>query len=69
MKTTWLIGCVCKNGDVFSLAVLIDRGLDLNGQTMKRIIFGSAKGEMPRRANGLHVLILYALFSSEGPKT
>ena len=29
MKTTWLIGCVCKSGDTFSLAVLIDRGLDL----------------------------------------
>ena len=24
-----LIGCVCKHGDVFSLAVLIGRGLDL----------------------------------------
>ena len=24
----WLIGCVCKYGDVFSLAVLIGRGLD-----------------------------------------
>ena len=23
-----VIGCVCKYGDVFSLAVLIDRGLD-----------------------------------------
>ena len=25
-----LIGCVCKYSDVFSLAVLIGRGLDLN---------------------------------------
>ena len=24
----WLIGCVCKYGDIFSLAVLIGRGLD-----------------------------------------
>ena len=23
-----VIGCVCKYGDIFSLAVLIDRGLD-----------------------------------------
>jgi hypothetical protein len=28
MKTTWLIGCVCKRCEAFSLAVLIDRGLD-----------------------------------------
>ena len=28
-KTMRLIGCVCKYGDVFSLAVLIGRGLDL----------------------------------------
>ena len=29
-----MIGCVCKGGDAFSLAVLIDRGLDL---TIRRI--------------------------------
>ena len=29
MWTTWLIGCGCKHGDVFSSAVLIARGLDL----------------------------------------
>ena len=28
MKTTRLIGCKCKYGDVFSLAILIGRGLD-----------------------------------------
>ena len=27
-----LIGCVCKYSDVFSLAVLIGRGLDLESQ-------------------------------------
>ena len=35
-----MIGCVCKNGDIFSLAVLIDRGLDLRNheesQTIRR---------------------------------
>ncbi len=29
-----LIGCVCKYSDVFSLAVLIGRGLDLNKLVM-----------------------------------
>ena len=28
-----MIGCVCKSGDIFSLAVLIDRGLDLTSQS------------------------------------
>ena len=28
MKTTRLIGCKCKYGDIFSLAILIGRGLD-----------------------------------------
>ena len=69
MKTTWLIGCVCKSGDTFSLAVLIDRGLDLHGQSYdtKRIIIG-AKGVMPRRTAGSNHSDLYALFSSQGPK-
>ena len=30
-----VIGCVCKYGDVFSLAVLIDRGLDQQNSTRR----------------------------------
>lgn len=50
MKTTWLIGCMCKGGDTFSLAVLIDRGLDHRQAHLDTIIFDMrcmliAKGE------------------------
>ena len=30
MKTTWLIGQRCKCGNIFSLLILIGRGLDQN---------------------------------------
>ena len=33
-----LIGCVCKYSDVFSLAVLIGRGLDLKVKIMCSVI-------------------------------
>ena len=33
-----LIGCVCKYSDVFSLAVLIGRGLDLNVSYVFRLL-------------------------------
>ena len=51
MKTTWLIGCVCKSGDTFSLAVLIDRGLDLQ---IRRCIecFLVMRGVMPATTVG-----------------
>ena len=38
MKTTRLIGCKCKYGDVFSLAILIGRGLDLVIFVLKSIL-------------------------------
>ena len=67
MKTTWLIGCVCKSGDTFSLAVLIDRGLDLQ---IRRCIecFLVECGVMPVSTVGklLHIQFLVTLFSSEG---
>ena len=67
MKTTWLIGCVCKSGDTFSLAVLIDRGLDLQ---VRRCIecFLVIRGVMPAVTVGklLHILFQVTLFSSQG---
>ena len=65
MKTTWLIGCVCKSGDTFSLAVLIDRGLDLQIRRMLRTFFGYS-GVMPAVTIGLFAHSLVTLFSSQG---
>ena len=66
MKTTWLIGCVCKSGDTFSLAVLIDRGLDLHGQSYdKTNHFGCRGCDAPLHV-GSTFHHLYALFSSQG---
>ena len=39
MKTTRLIGCKCKYGDIFSLAILIGRGLDQVILVRKRKVF------------------------------
>ena len=38
MKTTRLIGCKCKSGDIFSLALLIGRGLDQVILVLKSIL-------------------------------
>ena len=38
MKTTRLIGCKCKYGDIFSLAILIGRGLDKVILVLKSIL-------------------------------
>ena len=38
MKTTRLIGCKCKYGDIFSLAILIGRGLDQVILVLKSIL-------------------------------
>ena len=68
MKTTWLIGCVCKSGDTFSLAVLIDRGLDLQIRRCNRIFFGDARCDA--RHHGRLLLLTFlptlSLFSSQG---
>ena len=45
-----LIGCVCKYSNVFSLAVLIGRGLDLNVKLCVQAIVR------------VHILFLYLVF-------
>ena len=68
MKTTWLIGCVCKSGDTFSLAVLIDRGLDLQIRRCNRMFFGDARCDARHHSRLLLFTSYYvSLFSSEGP--
>ena len=67
MKTTWLIGCVCKSGDTFSLAVLIDRGLDLQVRRCSEH-FLVERGVMPATTVGCFFshLLPVSLFSSQG---
>ena len=68
MKTTWLIGCVCKSGDTFSLAVLIDRGLDLQVRRCSEHFLVEC-GVMPATTVGCffsHPLPTLSLFSSQG---
>ena len=43
MKTTRLIGLKCKCGDVFSLQVLIGRGLDLKGFMLPKLCYSILK--------------------------
>ena len=58
MKTTWLIGCMCKGGDVLSLAVLIVRGLDLSqANNVDEHIFGG-RCEMHTDRKGLILVIV-----------
>ena len=67
MKTTWLIGCVCKSGDTFSLAVLIDRGLDLQIRRMLRTFFGGRRCDARHHSrSSLTHSFLVPLFSSQG---
>ena len=68
MKTTWLIGCVCKSGDTFSLAVLIDRGLDLQIRRCNRMFFGDRRcdARLHSRQTSYTFHFLVTLFSSEG---
>ena len=68
MKTTWLIGCVCKDSDVFSLAVLIDRGLDLQVRRCSEHFLVEC-GVMPAPTYGqlLFTSFQFSLFSSQGP--
>ena len=65
MKTTWLIGCVCKGGDVFSLAVLIDRGLDLQISNEARTLIWRGTVRCTGKREGSTFWIV-TLFSSEG---
>ena len=69
MKTTWLIGCVCKSGDAFSLAVLIDRGLDLHGQSYdKTNHFGCRGCDAPLHNGSTFFLVCFIQFSGSDPE-
>ena len=59
---------MCKGSDVFSLTVLIDRGLDLQIRTDVNEHILTVSGEdAPRPAAGsFHTLFNVTLFSSEG---
>ena len=59
---------MCKSGDTFSLAVLIDRGLDLQIRRCNRMFFGDARCDA-RHHSRLLLFTSYhvSLFSSEGP--
>ena len=68
MKTTWLIGCVCKSGDAFSLAVLIDRGLDLHGQINDKTNHLGCEGCDAPTHNGSTTFYLVCFIQFSGPE-
>ena len=55
-----MIGCVCKSGDTLSLAVLIDRGLDL---TIKRITERARDANASATEGSTHSETIFIQFS------
>ena len=56
MKTTWLIGQRCKCSNVFSLLILIGRGLDQDSYILNVSSFESTKNFLKTLKKELTVL-------------
>ena len=63
MKTTWSIGCVCKRREALSLAVLINRGLDLYADKEEQTAMRPASAQTLWDAD----FVFFVQFSGHGP--
>ena len=56
-----VIGCVCKYGDIFSLAVLIDRGLDQQTVFEEYGESGVNRHEMREDLHGEKLILIWSI--------